>query len=686
MQSRFSSRAPAGSPASSAALLQRPAWFLALALWLVALIPRILHLNDFFTVDESFHWVWRIMHFMDALHRERWDLTNLTGHPGLTTLWLGSLGRTLAFSVGLYGPEWYKGSVDYLALLRLPLAVVNSAAVAVGYLALRRLLQSGTALLAGGMWALSPFLIAHSRLLHMDALLTSFMTLCVLLLLLALDSGEETHAGAIWSWVALVGAGACGGLALLTKAPSLLLLPTVGGLLLWYSPPVGVGRRLWWGALRGAVWAAVAALVFWAGWPALWVVPDAALGHVAEEIIGNGAQPHASGNYFLGRPVADPGWLFYPAVVLWRSTPAMLVGLLLLPLALRRHPDQRRPLLALAAFALLFALAMSMLPKKFDRYLLPIWPTLEILAAAGLLALLDRSFWRSARLPRLLRTVGGGYQTLLLVVATLLVLRNAWCHPYCLAYFNPLVGGGGTAQQVMLVGWGEGMEQVGAWLRTRPDLTRSPVMSWDPRTLEPFVPVRVVELSARNLDERASYAVLYARGIQRQGDTAVYQQLQQTAPLYTLRQHGITYARVYQPVRPFDTAVESVFGDGLRLRGFRQSIQGQRLEIALSWSVEADMAGGWFCFVHVLDEAGHKIAQIDAPIDEGLFATWQRGQQFGGPLPIAMPPDRPPGAYRIVVGVYNPADWVRLPLTQGQPLPAEVDGPHVLELTRLTQE
>ncbi len=681
MQSRFSSRASAGSSTYAAPLLHRPAWFLALALWLVALVPRILHLDDFFTVDESFHWVWRIMHFMDALNRERWDLTNLTGHPGVTTLWLGSLGRTIAFAVGLHGPEWYKGSADYLALLRLPLAIVNSAAVAVGYLALRRLLSNGTALLAGGMWALSPFLIAHSRLLHMDALLTSFMTLCVLLLLLALVNAETPPTATIGPWLALVGAGVCGGLALLTKAPSLLLLPAVGGLLLWYSPSVGATRRVWWVIVRGVVWAVAAALVFWAGWPALWVAPGEALGHVAEEIIGNGAQPHPSGNYFLGRPVADPGWLFYPAVVLWRSTPVMLVGLLLLPLALRRHPDQRRPLLALAAFALLFALAMSMLPKKFDRYLLPIWPTLEILAAAGLMTLLDFSFW-----PRLLHTAGGAYRTLLLTVAALLALLNAWYHPYYLAYFNPLVGGGRTAQEVMLVGWGEGMEQVGAWLRTRPDLTRSPVMSWDPRTLEPFVPVRVVELNALNLEERASYAVLYSRGTQRQGDTSIYQEIAQTPPLYTLRQHGITYARVYQPVRPFDEPVDVLFGEGLHLRGFRQTMHGDRLEIAPAWSVEADMAGGWFCFVHVLDADGHKIAQIDAPIDEGLFATWQRGQQFGWPLPIALPPDRPPGPYRVVIGVYNPADSARLPLTRGEALPAGVDGPHVVPLTTLKLE
>jgi hypothetical protein len=227
------------------------------------------------------------------------------------------------------------------------------------------------------------------------------------------------------------------------------------------------------------------------------------------------------------------------------------------------------------------------------------------------------------------------------------------------------------------------MERVGAWLRTRPDVARSPVLTWGPRTLEPFIPGRTTYLNTHTLDEPASYAVLYVRAVQRQESSAAQNLMRQQTPLYTLWLHGIEYARVYQPAHPYDEPVGALFGEGLRLRGFSQHMQddGRTLIITPSWEVQAAMPGELFSFVHVLDAEGRRIAQIDAPIDEGLFAEWQAGQQFGGPLPIALPPDAPPGPYRVALGVYRPASGERLPLQRGDALPAPLAGPHALHLT-----
>ena len=80
------------------------------------------------------------------------------------------------------------------------------------------------------------------------------------------------------------------------------------------------------------------------GRPAMWVAPETAVGDMLAEALLNGGAPHAWGNYFLGQSIADPGPLFYPVAVLWRSSPPMLLGLLALPLAFwrpRRTKDQR---------------------------------------------------------------------------------------------------------------------------------------------------------------------------------------------------------------------------------------------------------------------------------------------------------------------------------------------------------
>ncbi len=674
---------------------------MAAAIFLAALLPRTLDLADFATIDETYHWMGRVARFSQALAAGDWASTNQTGHPGVTTMWLGALGRLLGGALGVTDPGWAGGGVEYLALLRLPLAAANALAVALGYLLLRRLVRPPTAFLGALMWGLSPFVIAHSRLLHLDGLLTSLMTLCVLLLAGARPAEGAGRGATVLSSVA-------GGLALLTKAPSLLLLPTVGLLMHALAPgPArgfrglrGLVARLLWPAApvlrRYALWLTVAALTVFALWPAMWAGPLDAYGDVLREIRDNGAQPHHSGNFFLGEPVADPGPLFYPAVLLWRTTPLTLLGLLAATLAafaearaalgrwrqgLPALGSQARALLALAGFALLFALALTLQAKKLDRYLLPAFPALEILAAAGLVRATD---WLLQPASRWLRraTIRDLRSAIRAEYALILTANLAFYHPFYLSAFNPLLGGGATAQQVMLVGLGEGMEEVGAWLRERPDLGRGDVLSWIPPTLAPFVPQETLvrDLRPDTVIRASSYAVLYIRSVQHKESAEAEAYVRQSPPLFTLERYGIEYATVHQLPRPFAEPVGARFGDGLLLRGFSRELVGSTLVITPSWGIERDGPGGAMAFVHVLDGEGRRVAQVDAPIDQGMFAQWQAGQQFDPPLPIQLPADLPPGDYRIALGVYTPQDGARLPLAGVSPLPESLAGPHALFL------
>src|SRR5436189_3252511 len=81
-----------------------------------ALLPRVLGLADFFTIDEADHWILRVRLFSEALNRHNWVGTNLTGHPGVMTMWIGSIGRWLAIANGI-APS--SDSPAYLAMLRL---------------------------------------------------------------------------------------------------------------------------------------------------------------------------------------------------------------------------------------------------------------------------------------------------------------------------------------------------------------------------------------------------------------------------------------------------------------------------------------------------------------------------------------------------------------------------------------
>lgn len=695
----------AHTPPRSGVLLRGTGWrvaLLALLLGLCALLPRTINLADFTTIDESYHWPGRVQRFEQALREHDWAATNQTGHPGVTTMWLGTLGRQLAARQGVPEADWQHEGVAYLAYLRLPLALANGLAVVCGFLLLSRLLRLHLAALAALLWAVSPFLIAHGRLLHLDALLTSLMTLSLLSLLVALADPDDPAARR-GRRAALLGSGVLGGLALLTKAPSLLLLPTVALLLLATAPPRGLRARLAWAVPRGLLWGGLAATTALALWPALWVAPLQTVRSVIDEVLHNGGQPTDGGNFFLGQAVPAPGPLFYPAVLLWRSTPLGLLGLLafallVLPGLLRaagarprpraavRLDREQRVLLGLLVFALLFGLAMASEPKQFDRYLLPIWPTLQILAAVGLVRLLDLPW--AERLGAWARAALRGLRWGLVVLLGLLMAAQVDRYqPYYLAYFNPLLGGGQTAQRIMLVGWGEGMEQVGAWLQTRPDIGRGPVLSWIPPTLAPFVPpsTTVLDLRESNLQRPASYAVLYSRSVQRKEDPAAEAYVRQTPPLLTLERYGIIYATVHQLPRPYRTPLDLVYGQGIHLRGFSAERLDSTLVITPSWDIQIDQPGGRMAFVHVLAPDGRHVAQVDLALDGGMFAEWQAGQQFDTPLRLALPPDLPADSYQVVLGLYEPASGARLPLSRGAALPEHRDGPGValLETLRL---
>ncbi|MEP7190137.1 MAG: glycosyltransferase family 39 protein, partial [Roseiflexaceae bacterium] len=504
---------------------------IVLLLGLVALLPRVLGLVDFLTTDEVYNWISRVERFSGAVASHQWSATVLVGHPGVTLCWLASLGLAAERYAVEHGWASVTSQVEYLRWLRLPMATLEALAIPGIDLLLRRLVAPATALIAALLWALSPYMIAHSRLLHLDALLTTFVTFSLLCTLLASRDARPLR------WI--VASGCCAGLALLTKGPALILLPFIGLLLFVLAKDEGQAtkdqrtqfaflvRRLRVSVPLYLVWLAVAALIFTLVWPAMWTDPAHALRSFFGLILQNGGRPNGDGQFFLGRTVGDPGALFYIVSDLFRMTPVMLIGLLVAMLAYLRfaildlrlsrtsaivNPKskiQNRTLLALLAFALFWTLVMTLGPKKFDRYTLPTWPALLVLSAAGWKWLLwDATAWLSQRWPGISSNVWTGMRGgLLALLLALEIIPLARYHPYYLSYYNPLLGGGAAAQQALLIGWGEGMDQAGAYLSSRPDIGAGQVLSALPRTLRPFVPVPVEDVTELG-NTIANYAVV----------------------------------------------------------------------------------------------------------------------------------------------------------------------------------
>jgi 4-amino-4-deoxy-L-arabinose transferase-like glycosyltransferase len=657
---------------------------LVAAIALGALLPRTTTLDDFVTYDEAYHWIGRTERFAEALRQHDWARTRQTGHPGVTAMYLGSLGLTLESLTLTAGhsdaPDHAPppSPIAHLAWMRWPAAVLHALVILLAFLVLvaGRLVSLPTALIAAFLWATSPLLIAHARLLHLDALLTDFVTLSLLCVLAACRSPHH------FRWLA--GAGCAAGLALLTKGPALILLPTTGLLLLWQTPAPDLGTRLRSTLVSYLFWLGIALVVVVALWPALWVTPHLALERYIEKILWEGNNPYTRAQFFFGQPVTDPGPLFYPVVLLFRATPVALAGLFLLALLWRYASREHTTVAVLAAFVLVWGLIMTTGAKKFDRYLLPAWPALLIGAAAGWSTLLSR--WRK-------KTPLASIVALVMLVVAALSLP-IWYAPYYLSYYNPLVGGGAMAQKVLLVGWGEGTDQVGAYLRQRPDIERSIILSTDTRLLEPFVAAPV-----KSVDEwettPARYAVFFLPSIQRNVYPKSYAAIRQqvAVPLHRVIIHGIEYAHIYQLPYPFATPRRACFGDMICLHGFTlryevgQAGQAGQLVVWPSWGVRASPESDYHVFLHLINETGQTVVQTDtAPGGADMLPTgqWQAGEQVAVPLPLLIPDTLPAGTYRLAMGLYDPETGERLRLTGGVGADPSAAGEQALLLDTVT--
>lgn len=632
-----------------------------LAVFVAALLPRTLELGSFVTVDEGYHWFGRAERFSTALAEGNYAATNLIGHPGVTTMWLGSIGVWLrgaleaAGNAAIVDPYWQR------TLLRLPVGIVTSLCIALAFPLLRRLWGGKVALIAALLWAAEPFLIAHSQLLHTDALLTSFMALSLLAALIAFGYDGSSQPNAIrWPW--LIASAVAGGLALLTKSPSVLLAVMIGFLAIAH----GVRWRSWRAIVSPVVlWGGAAALTWFALWPAAWVDLPGVLRAMYTQASSDGGSPHGWGNFFRGRAVADPGPLFYPVAVALRLAPWTLIGVALLPVValLSRRALPNRPALAwLALFALLFVIMVTLPPKKFDRYALPIFPALDMLAASGWIGVFAIARRALPVLDHALVRVGGG------VAITLGLAANvALYHPYEIAFYNPLLGGGPAAQRLIPIGWGEGFEQVGAYISAQSATCDQPVATWFGPMLDPFVCGEVLPLDWALNPDRPGYAVMYIDQRQRNNMPQVIAFLRDRQPLHTVAINGIAYASIYQIVPPPQNPIRAAWIDGLRLDGYTleaTSVRSEQLlRVSIQWRAAAPPTDR-VLFIHVLDRAGNTVGQADVPLvgPHAPAAAWGDGRVVTWSQPVPLQPDLPPGQYRLVIGVYGASDGARLPL------------------------
>ncbi|MEL7235191.1 MAG: hypothetical protein AAGK74_11885, partial [Chloroflexota bacterium] len=350
----------------------------------------------------------------------------------------------------------------------------------------------------------------------------------------------------------LVAAGFMGGLAGLTRFTAAYLVGIIGVLVLanlfYYRRAFSLRLFARSAVLPVVVFTAVLAVTWAALYPGMWAAPGEVWAETAHGL-ENATSAHEEGNYYMGQPVDAPGADFYLWALLIRLTPITLMGALLAVVAAFTGAmrDRWRLWLAVLVYVVVYTLVMTTGAKKFDRYILPVFPALHLAAAFGWVWLAG-VIGRRVQVPVRAAWVTG-------IVAV--VGYGLWFYPADYAYTSPLVGAERAQHVLLIAAGGEGMNRVADELEVitgRPQAAGQYVYTRYGDNLVYNTPqANIVRLDRMHVDTLGNAYYIVRTISYRQRDTWTEPVFASAQPVGTIDIHGITYAQIYdaEDIRAF---------------------------------------------------------------------------------------------------------------------------------------
>ncbi len=500
-------------------------------IWFLSFFPRVLSLDAHWSSDETlwmnrsrnFMLSLQNGEFSETLQSFHPGVTTMW--LGGISLW-AKYKHALSVAPSLRSYPFL--SPSNLARTRLIIAITTSCVILIAFFLIQKLLGTKIAAIAGIFIAVDPIYLAQSRRLHTDALAADFLLLAILALLIyvenasrhryltfsgicfglaclsksnalilvfwfpllfALSSRQTTFTAGLGRALYAFLAWLCtAGLTFFAFWPVLWVYwPSIAGIRLPISPLVALGLlgiTIWSGRklkhliIKTAVaetWSAIrpAVIVGGMGFIITGFVVYKAIQPFVDGIGWALTTEHNVHHYFLGKIVFDPGWRFYPLMLSINSgaltCPLSLMGFVVLwwqrqkPHYVRTH----RIYLALSIFVVLFTICMSIGAKKFNRYLLPAFPIMDILAAIGLSVLSEpiaqlEVFKRWPVMKKVADMLAIGLICLIQVIPVLTL------HPYYGTYYNPCWRITNITK-VCTIGDGSGLDLAADYLNQKPN-------------------------------------------------------------------------------------------------------------------------------------------------------------------------------------------------------------------------
>jgi 4-amino-4-deoxy-L-arabinose transferase-like glycosyltransferase len=143
----------------------------------------------------------------------------------------------------------------------------------------------------------------------------------------------------------------------------------------------------------------------------------------------------------------------------------------------------------------------------------------------------------------------------------------------------------------------------------------------------------------------------------------------------------VRFAQIKLEPQPGDlpNPQQLLFEDGIMLAGYnldqRRIATGAQVMLTLYWQGQAEPAKNYKVFVHLVNSQEIRAAQHDSEPANGAAPTssWRRGQTIIDKHPLAIVPEAPPGAYQLLVGLYEGDSGSRLRLLRNHGTPVQAD-------------
>ncbi len=451
--------------------------FLLIVLMVSALYAGVrMHNSESLVTNDEPFWLGRSANFARAISQWEPEDTYQMVHPGVPVMWAGAVAYWLNapeyfdhYTENMFAPFFIDErltpvGIDTLEMLQDTRLVKLGLETILFAVSVSLVLALGSRLLAataGVLIALDPFVAGFGPLLHLDSFLTISLFAASLAIAWAMKDPSSRH-----RWLL---AGTLAAIAALTRTTGLAIgVPLlIAFIMLWKQQ----GFRL---TLRAAIpWAIGFAATYILAWPVLWVDPVDTARAIIEWTVGAAGGGHEHPLFFNGTiAFGDPGWLYYPVTILWRTTPVVWLGIILCLVFLKSKAVRARikPFIPVLIMGAIYLVVMSFGAKKFDRYVLPVYPVISLIAAFGF----EASFrWIRTTLHKFDRIVPAIGLTAVALLS-LIPLSNAG--PYTMNYYNEIMRQFERPEHAIQIGWGEGGSDVVAFLESETERLGRPVI------------------------------------------------------------------------------------------------------------------------------------------------------------------------------------------------------------------